>query len=79
MIKLENIKNNGMVITCDAYVEDSEVSVPLSCSKSTGVAKFKLPEGYEYCDWHISIYAKKELERMLETGEHPEKRVIMWY
>ena len=80
MVKLTDIQRTGDTIRCKAYVEDCEEPVNLMFHiRSHILDDFTLPNGYEYCDWHILIYAKKYLEEAANMVSIPKEKLIMWY
>lgn len=80
MVKLKNITRTDSYIICDAYVEDCMEPVRLSYNAQTGeFSEFQLPKGYEYCDWHILVYAKRFLNSLIYEQNIPTEQLIMWY
>lgn len=80
MVKLTDIARMGDVIKCNAYVEDCKEPIPLVFRiKDRSYDRFDLPTGYEYCDWHILIYAKRFLEQAINMEDIPREKLIMWY
>lgn len=80
MVRLTDITRKNGTIRCIAYVEDCKQPIPLSFDERTqSFVEFKLPAGYEYCDWHILIYAKRFLVSFTDMDEIPTERLIMWY
>lgn len=80
MVALKNIKVNKdeFKVFFDAYVEDCCTPVPVVFNMdSMSMGYKKLPEGYEWCSRHMWM-AKKAVEEMLEVGEFPKQKIVMW-
>lgn len=79
MVKLKNIAIDGKTIACDIYPEGSLHPGRVAVDRETKkIAEIKLPSGFEWCTSHAHHAADKLLE-LLQTGEIPEEKTIMWH
>lgn len=78
MVKLEQVKREGDVISCIAFVEDCEIPVKITLNTAGEMTADELPEGYDWCDSHLA-HAERALSEMLETGKVEPRSTIMWY
>ena len=79
MIRLKSIKKNDNIVSCLAFVEDCETAVAVSYDVEKDVLLHKeLPFDYFWCDRHFD-YAKKELKKMVDSGDIRDHATIMWY
>lgn len=79
MIKLKKIKKNDNLITCEAFVENCKQAMPLIYNIKKGeLEEYEFPDGYDYCDSHIS-HARRYLRSIANSDNIPENKLIMWY
>ena len=79
MIKLVDIKKYKDIITCSAFVEDSNTAFCLEYKiKEDCFNTCSLPKGYEWCSSHIA-HAKRFIKSLVEINDYPKEKVIMWY
>ncbi len=79
MIRLRRIERNDQIITCLAFVEDSEQAVKISYNETTHEFYHEeLPSAYGYCTSHI-MYAKRYLKSLSGKQIKTESKTIMWY
>lgn len=75
MIKLEKIKEENGIITCEAFVEGCKTPIILSYNREKDeLQPYTLPNGYSYCHRHIA-HAVNYFRRTLSL---PERKTIMW-
>ncbi len=77
MIKLKNIKKNNDTISCLIYPEDSKEPGNLIINLSTKVEKYNLPDGYDWCKYHVS-HASRALIELAQQKDIPSEKLIMW-
>ncbi|MBQ4544519.1 MAG: hypothetical protein II996_03000 [Oscillospiraceae bacterium] len=79
MIRLKNIRINGNKASCEIFPEgSSESGYIIVDTLSQKVINYSLPEGYEWCDNHIS-HACAELVKISKTQEPITDKLVMWY
>ena len=78
MVKLNNIKIKGDIISCDIFPEDSKEAGSLCCRISTRkVISYTLPNDYSWCLNHVA-HAKRALLEIAMCEEIPPERFVFW-
>lgn len=79
MIKLMEIKKNDNAVTCNAFIEDCNVAIPIVYDlNSRELSHGDIPEGYTWCSNHMK-HARVRLEAMIREKTFPETVTVMWY
>lgn len=79
MVKLKNIKKNHDLISCDFFPEDAQNPGHIEYNIANDeVINCDYPEGYEWCDSHLS-HAVDYLSSVANDDKMPESKLIMWY
>ncbi len=79
MVRLKNIRISGSLMECDIYPEGStQAGHVLVDAKSGELKEYTLPDGYEWCENHVS-HAKQKLIEMFVFGNIPAEKLVMWY
>lgn len=79
MIRLTEIKRDNGKISCNAFVEDCKIAVPLLLDEKTGeLSSYHLPSDYEWCISHIT-HASKYLRSLNGKPIESDTHTIMWY
>lgn len=78
MVKLRNIRRTNGYILCDAFVEDCQEPTRLALNETSAeLDDYALPNGYEWCDYHIA-YAKRYLQNLIGKNIETSTRNIVW-
>lgn len=79
MVRLEKIKKTRNSVTCDVFLEDSAIPVPVMYSfTDKTLAEYSLPAAYSWCTTHMT---KVEifLSKLEKEAAIPKSKTIMWY
>lgn len=79
MVRITGISHIGDRISCVVFVEDCKEPIHATLSVADGsMENDVLPSGYEWCVSHLH-HAQNALMKMMQQGEFPESKTIMWY
>ena len=79
MIKLSNIVKSKSEISCLAEVEDCSSPFELIYDiNDDTLNRYQLPNGYEWCESHVS-HALSYLRSLKNKTDIPNEKIIMWY
>lgn len=80
MVLLKNFKYENGNIEADIYPESSTVPGKVIVSPDGKMVEYTLPEGYEYCESHVSHarwFIYKNFDKILDS--EITQQLIMWY
>lgn len=78
MVRLENIKSNGVTISCDYFPEDRSEKGFLEVNSSGEIVSIELSD-YDKKQVYAS-FAKRKLVEIISSGkEIPSKSGVAWY
>jgi hypothetical protein len=77
MIRLKGIKRSENIVSCDGFVEDCTIPVPITVNLDNGsFTEGKMPNGYEWCSGYGSFAANYIIDHQ---DELQEEYLVMWY
>ncbi len=78
MIRLVGITKTESKVVCDAFVDGCKTAMRLVFDlDSMELEPYTLPKGYEYAEYH-TVFARRAIREMIDAGEFPESKLIMW-